>query len=90
MARRKKARTECLRPHPRGVRGEAESADRGDEGRDRGSTAAESGGDTSAAGGGEGQEERTEENGEKEQVKRITGKGTDYSVTLPVILIFII
>lgn len=30
-----------LRPHPRGVRGKAESADRGDEGRDCGSKAAE-------------------------------------------------
>ena len=31
MARRQKARPQCLRPYPRGVRGEVESADRGDE-----------------------------------------------------------
>ena len=44
MARRQKARPQCLCPHPRGVRGEAESADRGDEGRDRGGAAAEGSG----------------------------------------------
>ena len=39
MARRKKTRPQCLRPHPRGVRGEAEGADRRDEGGDcRGAT----------------------------------------------------
>ena len=32
---------QCLRPHPRGVRGKAEGADRGDEGRDCGSAAAD-------------------------------------------------
>ena len=31
MARRQKARPQCLRSHPRGVRGETEGADRGDE-----------------------------------------------------------
>ena len=44
MARRQKARPQCLRPYPRGVRGEAEGADCGDEGRDRGSTAVEGSG----------------------------------------------
>lgn len=34
MARRQKARPQCLRPYPRGVRGEAEGVDRGDEGGD--------------------------------------------------------
>ena len=41
MARRQETRTQCLRPHPRGVRGEAQGTDRGDEGRDCGSEAAE-------------------------------------------------
>lgn len=41
MARRKKARPQCLRTHPRGVRGEAEGVDFGDEGRDCGSKAAD-------------------------------------------------
>ena len=36
MARRQKARPQCLRPYPRGVRGETEGADRGDESGDRG------------------------------------------------------
>ena len=36
MARRQKARSQCLCPHPRGVRREAEGADRGDESGDRG------------------------------------------------------
>ena len=36
-----KGATQCLRPHPRGVRGKAEGADRGDEGRDCGSAAAD-------------------------------------------------
>ena len=34
-------RPQCLRPHPRGMRGEAEGADQGDEGRDCGSEAAD-------------------------------------------------
>lgn len=51
MARRQKARPQCLRPHPRGVRGEAQGPDRGDESGDRGSTAAESRGDTAARAG---------------------------------------
>ena len=41
MARRQETRPQCLRPYPRGVRGEAEGADRGDEGRDCGSEAAD-------------------------------------------------
>ena len=41
MARRQKARPQCLRSHPRGVRGEAEGVDRGDEGRNCGSAATE-------------------------------------------------
>ena len=36
-----KARPQCLRPHPRGVRGEAEGVNCRDEGGDRGSAAAE-------------------------------------------------
>ena len=36
-----KARPQCLRPHPRGVRGEVQGTDRGDESRDRGSAAAD-------------------------------------------------
>lgn len=31
MARRQKARPQCLRPYPRGVRGKTQGADRGDE-----------------------------------------------------------
>ena len=39
VARRQKARPQCLCPHPRGVRGEAEGADCGDESGDcRGAT----------------------------------------------------
>lgn len=41
MARRQKARSQCLCPHPRGMRGETEGVDRGDEGGDCGSAAAE-------------------------------------------------
>ena len=41
MARRKKTRPQCLRPYSRGVRGEAESADRGDESGNCGGAAAE-------------------------------------------------
>ena len=44
MARWQKARPQRLRPHPRGVRGKTEGADRGDESGDRGSTAAEGSG----------------------------------------------
>lgn len=54
VARRQETRPQCLRPHPRGVRGEAEGADCGDEGRDCGSAAAERGGNTPAAGAREG------------------------------------
>ena len=74
MARRQKARPQCLRPHPRGVRGEAESTDCGDEGRNCGGKTAESRGISAAAGAGERQEERREESeeGERPQVKRIT------------------
>ena len=60
MARREKARPQCLCPHPRGVRGEAEGTDRGDEGRDCGSAAADGGGGASTAGTGERQEESEE------------------------------
>ena len=31
MARRQETRPQCLRPHPRGVRGQAKGADHGDE-----------------------------------------------------------
>ena len=56
MARRQETRPQCLRPYPRGVRGEAEDTDRGDEGRDRRSAAAEgSGRGRWAATGGKGQ-----------------------------------
>lgn len=41
MARRQKARPQCLCPHLRGVRGEAEGADRGDESGDCGGAATE-------------------------------------------------
>lgn len=70
MARRQKARSQCLCPHPRGVRGEAEDTDRGDESRDRGGTAAEGFGRRrwAAAGG----EER--QTWAKSKVKRITDK----------------
>ena len=60
MARRQETRPQCLRPYPRGVRGEAEGADRGDEGRDRGGEAAESGRAISASD--SGKEESPEEN----------------------------
>ena len=72
MARRQKARPQCLRPHPRGVRGKAEGADRGDEGRDRRSAAAEGFGRRrwKSAGG----EER--QTGEEGKVKRITDRNT--------------
>lgn len=41
MARRQKARAQCLCPHPRGVRGEAEGADHGDESEDCGGATTE-------------------------------------------------
>ena len=54
MARRQKARPQCLCPHPRGVRGEVEGAYRGDEGRDcRGATTEGFGQRRWAAAGGE-------------------------------------
>ena len=56
MARWQKARPQCLRSHPRGMRGETGKANRGDEGRDCGSTAVEgSGRGRWAATGGKGQ-----------------------------------
>lgn len=54
MARRQETRPQCLRPYPRGVRGEAESTDCGDEGRNCGGEAADGGGGASTAGTGEG------------------------------------
>lgn len=80
MARRQKARPQCLRPYPRGVRGEAEGADCGDEGRDRGSTAVESGGDIASPGVGKESEEN--EKVKKEQVKRIRRQGCQVIGTL--------
>ena len=41
MARRQKARPQCLRSYQRGVRGEAQGVDRRAEGRDCGSTTVE-------------------------------------------------
>ena len=74
MARRQETFPQCLRPYPRGVRGETEGAHHGDEGRAGGAETAESGGISAAAGAGERQEERREESeeGERPQVKRIT------------------
>ena len=72
LDRRQKARPQCLRSHPRGVRGEASGADHRDENRTGRVEAAESGRHTPAAGAGEGQEERPEESGEKEKVKEST------------------
>ena len=43
MDRRQEARAECVCAHARGMRGEAEGADRGDESRAGGVEAAESG-----------------------------------------------
>lgn len=59
MARRQETRPQCLRPYPRGVRGEAEGADRGDEGRDCGSEAADGfGRGRWAAAGGKGKKQK--------------------------------
>ena len=59
MARRQKARPQCLRPHPRGVRGEAEGVNRRDEGRDCGDAAAEGFGRRRwAAAGGKGKKQK--------------------------------
>ena len=80
MARRQKARPQCLCPHPRGVRGKTESADRGDEGRDCGSEAAESRGDIASPGVGKESEEN--EKVKKEQVKRIRRQGCQVIGTL--------
>lgn len=41
MARRQETRPQCLRAHPRGVRGEAQGTDRGDESGDCGGKAAD-------------------------------------------------
>lgn len=54
LDQRQKARPQCLRPHPRGVRGEAPKADHRDENRTGGAEAAESGGDAAASGVAEG------------------------------------
>lgn len=80
MARWQKARPQCLRPHPRGVRGETESADRGDEGGDCGNAAVESGGDIASPGVGKESEEN--EKVKKEQVKRIRRQGCQVIGTL--------
>lgn len=67
MARWQKARTECLRPHPRGVQGEAEDADCGDEGGDcRGAAAERYGRGRWAATGGKG------ETGEEEKLIKLS------------------
>ena len=77
MARRQKARPQCLRSHPRGVRGETEGTDCGDESGDRGSTAAEgSGRGRWAAVGGEGQTG-------KEKINR-TVTDVEYSASMTV------
>ena len=83
MARRQKARPQCLRAHPRGVRGEAEGADRSDESGDRGSAAADGFGRGRwvAAGG----ERETEEEG---KVKRDAGLSTGLSVLRPAMLLY--
>lgn len=80
MTRRQKARSQCLCPHPRGVRGEAEGTDRGDEGRDCGSKAAEEfgRGRWATAGG----EER--QAGKKEGIKRNTTMRAETSVHMAV------
>lgn len=72
MARRQKARSQCLCPHPRGVRGEVEGANRGDESGNCGGAATEGfgRGRWAAAGG----EER--QTGEEGKVKRITDRNT--------------
>ena len=80
MARRQKARPQCLCPHPRGVRGEAEGTDRGDEGGDCGNAAVESGGDIASPGVGKESEEN--EKVKKEQVKRIRRQGCQVIGTL--------
>lgn len=54
MARRQKACPQCLRSHPRGVRGEAQGTDRGDEGRAGRTETAKGGGGSSSTGAGEG------------------------------------
>jgi len=52
------------------VRGEAEGVDFGDEGRDCGSAAAESGGNADTAGSGEKQEKRKEERKEESKADK--------------------
>lgn len=68
MARRQKARPQCLRPYSQGVRGEAESVDCGDEGRAGRTETAEGGGDDFSARARKGYEERPEES-EKGEIK---------------------
>lgn len=80
MARRQKARPQCLRPYPRGVRGEVEGTDHGDEGGDCGNAAVESGGDIASPGVGKESEEN--EKVKKEQVKRIRRQGCQVIGTL--------
>lgn len=64
--RRQEALPKRLRPHPRGVRGEAQDADHRDEGGAGGTEAAEGGGGAANAGNGEGEKERWEGKDEKE------------------------
>ena len=80
MARRQKARPQCLRPYPRGVRGEAQGADRGDESRTGRAEAAKSGGDIASSGAGK--ESEGNEKVKKEQVKRISRQGCQVIGTL--------
>lgn len=72
MARRQETFPQRLRPYPRGVRGEAQGADRGDEGRNCGSTAADGfgRGRWATTGGEEGKA------GKEGKVKRITDRNT--------------
>lgn len=80
MAGRDATFPQHLRPHPRGVRGEAEGTDRGDEGRDCGSkTAEEFGRGRWATAGGE---ER--QAGKKEGIKRNTTMRAETSVHMAV------
>lgn len=68
MAGRDATFPQRLRPHPRGVRGEAQGADHRDKNRTGRAEATKGGGDAAATGAREGQEERREESeeGEKE------------------------
>ena len=84
MARWKETRPQCLRPYPRRVRGEAEGADRGDEGRNCGSAATERYGPRRWETTG-GEERQTREEG---KVKRDAGLSTGLSVLRPAMLLY--